>query len=287
MKANNSRLIIKSTIVFSSLILGSCTYGGKSSKYNMALDIATQNHMAHRQINTQDFTLTSFERISDNSASTSIYIEGDGLAWLNRSTPSRNPTPKNPVGLRLASADNISKNVIYIARPCQYTQISRAKPCPAQYWTSKRFAPEVILSFNQAINQLKQEHQLGELELIGYSGGAAVAALLAAQRDDVISLRTVAGNIDIDAFSELHNVSKTPLSLNPAEKAYKLKGLPQMHFIGKKDSIVPAAIFKSYERKAGASKSQCINSQIVYGVSHEKGWEAAWPKLIAPPPACN
>lgn len=286
MKANHPHITFKCALLLSSLALGCCTYGGKSSKLRLAKDIAIRNQMSLRYINTQNFALTSFERISGSSnAPTSIYIEGDGLAWLSRSTPSRNPTPKNPVGLRLASRDHISKNVIYIARPCQYTEISKTRPCPAQYWTSKRFAPEVIQSFNQAIDQLKQKHKLGKLELIGYSGGAAVATLLAAQRDDVINLRTVAGNIDIDAFSKFHNVSKMPLSLNPAKEAYKLKDLPQMHFIGEEDSIVPAAIFNSYKRKAGAP--QCVNSQIVYGVSHEKGWEAVWPQLITHTPSCN
>jgi hypothetical protein len=34
-----------------------------------------------------------------------LYIEGDGYAWKNRHEPSNDPTPMNPVAMRLAAAD--------------------------------------------------------------------------------------------------------------------------------------------------------------------------------------
>lgn len=49
-----------------------------------------------------------------------IYIEGDGLAWLSRARPSDDPTPNHALGLQLAlrHPDNA---VAYLARPCQNT----------------------------------------------------------------------------------------------------------------------------------------------------------------------
>ena len=274
-----------STLLLSTLLLGCCTSSGINSRMQTAENIASYNALLSRQINTPEFTFTVFERITNKAAPTSIYIEGDGFAWLSRTRPSGNPTPKNPVGLRLAAQDKLSDNVIYIARPCQYSAITKYKPCSKEYWTSKRFAPEVIESFDQAIDKLKQHHQLSAIDLIGYSGGAAISVLLAEQRDDIRSLRTVAGNVDIDAFSNLHNISKMPKSLNPAIKANKIKDLPQIHFIGENDSVVPLPVFKSYKSKAGAS--QCIVHKVIPGVNHQDGWSAAWPQLINVPLPCQ
>ncbi len=50
-----------------------------------------------------------------------VYIEGDGRAYVNRRTPSNDPTPGNPMALRLALADP-SLRVLYLGRPCQYTR---------------------------------------------------------------------------------------------------------------------------------------------------------------------
>jgi len=274
----------RSTLVLSSLLLVSCASNSRQARMGIAENIAFDGNLLHSQIDTSDFTFTVYEKITKKSASVSIYIEGDGLAWLSRRTPSRNPTPTNPVGLKLAAHDNHSENIIYIARPCQYTAMTKSKPCSSEYWTSKRFAPEVVESVNQAIDKLKQQHQFSDINLIGYSGGAAISTLLAARRDDVRSLRTVAGNIDIDAFSDLHNVSKMYLSLNPASVAYKIKDLPQIHFIGKKDKVVPYSIFKSYDNKSGVSG--CMDYKIVPDVNHQEGWGAVWLELMNIPFSC-
>ena len=124
-----------------------------------------------------------------------VYIEGDGLAWRTRSIPSTNPTPIDPVGLKLALAHPLG-NAAYLARPCQYVGGHTARGCDQSYWTNKRFAREVIESSNEALTTLKLEFGARHLQLVGYSGGGAVAALLAAKRDDVIRLVTVAGNLE-------------------------------------------------------------------------------------------
>ena len=43
--------------------------------------------------------------------------------------------------------------------------------------------------------------------MVGFSDGGGAAALLAAMRQDVIFLGTVAGNLDIDAWANLQGVS--------------------------------------------------------------------------------
>ena len=81
-----------------------------------------------------------------------VYIEGDGLAWLTPVRPSKNPTPLNPVGLKLALAHPEGK-VAYLGRPCQYVA-ANALGCETRYWTEERFSPEVVTAMSKAVDQL-------------------------------------------------------------------------------------------------------------------------------------
>lgn len=58
-----------------------------------------------------------------------VYIEGDGHAWQSRTRPSADPTPHNPVGLRLALADPSPAPLLYLARPCQYARGEVLRHC--------------------------------------------------------------------------------------------------------------------------------------------------------------
>jgi len=56
------------------------------------------------------FTLKAYgPNASGKSAILTIYLEGDGMAWLTESTPSTNPTPQIPIALKMAIHD---KNII-------------------------------------------------------------------------------------------------------------------------------------------------------------------------------
>lgn len=63
---------------------------------------------------TDDFTLLTYlPPISGAVNTLTIHIEGDGLAWINSSTPSSDPTPTNPLALRLALLDTAPS--VYLA----------------------------------------------------------------------------------------------------------------------------------------------------------------------------
>ncbi|MEH6402934.1 MAG: hypothetical protein V7750_06130 [Sneathiella sp.] len=261
-----------------SLIVASCTSGGDlSNRRTLARDVAAVANLEPGEMDGGLFRFMSWQHIEQPGSAANIYIEGDGLAWKSRSRPSLNPTPRNPVGLRLAAKDPAT-NVIYLARPCQYIRGKRAGPCDFPYWTDKRFAPEIIDDYMGIIDSLKAQYDIREIHLVGFSGGANIAALLAARRTDVKSLRTVAGNLDHEALNRLHGVSLMPGSLNAAREAFKLKDLAQIHFIGGKDKIVTKDIHKSYARAMGASI--CNRAYIIPGASHTTGWEASWPALL-------
>ncbi len=236
--------------------------------------IARPAFMAERVVPAGMFDLMAWERIHEDYAPVTLYIEGDGLAWVSPQRVSLDPTPKNPVGLHIAAMDK-SENVVWLARPCQYI---RSEACDAKYWTGARFAPGVIESYMAALDNIKRMYGVPEFHLVGYSGGAAVAALLAAERDDVASFRSVAGNLDHETWTNLHGVSALEQSLNPVDVARDIAHIPQHHFIGGQDEIVPPALYHSWAQASG--ETDCVRSTLVIEAEHEDGWPAQWPDLL-------
>lgn len=253
-------------------------------RIKIAQGLAAPSAFIQKEIPADPFIITTFEHIRETDKEATIYIEGDGLAWVSRRTPSLDPTPKTPLALELATKDT-SSNVIYIARPCQYTKTLNQKPCPQKYWTSDRFSPEVIHAMNVTLNTLKARYGFTGFNLVGFSGGANVAALLTAQREDVLTLRTVAGNLDHERLHTIHNVTQLSNSLNAADIAPQIAHIPQHHFIGEKDNVVLPAIAKSFTQKS--QNAQCIRTTIIPNATHQKGWASAWPSLLKYPINCE
>ncbi|NIY49334.1 alpha/beta hydrolase family protein [Cedecea colo] len=229
------------------------------------------------------FTLAAWQRIAPPVTLLRVYIEGDGFAWKSRSRPSDDPTPHNPVGLMLAMADP-SDNVLYLARPCQFAGVPLPTACTPAWWTDKRFSALVIESMNNALSQVVQRYPGAKIELVGYSGGGNIAALLAAQRTDVQSLRTVAGNLDVAYINTLHRVSAMPDAVNAINIAPKLAAMPQIHFSGGADDTVPPAVAKRFQRAAG---TRCVQVETVPGMAHGSDWAAIWPRLLRKKIGCG
>jgi hypothetical protein len=242
-------------------------------RHDAAYRIAEHGNLQEINIATNPFLLRGYERIAMRGEAVTIYIEGDGLSWLSKSQPSRNPTPDNPIALKLAQQDH-STNVIYLARPCQYTGRTDGQACDQSYWMGSRYAPEVLSAYNDALNQIRSKTGASGFHLVGFSGGATVAALLAGQRDDILTLRSVAGNLDHRAHSEVHNVSYLRNSLNPPQYAEKLAEIPQVHFIGGHDKIVPKAVYDRYS--AALPHQHCTRYHIAENADHNKGWSEFW-----------
>lgn len=226
---------------------------------------------------TTTFDLVSYQRISKSTNKTLIiYIEGDGSSWKTGSIPSDNPTPNNPVALSLAVQDT-RPAVVYLARPCQFINLP-SKGCSESIWTNARFSQGVIDSTNQAIELLKKQYQAKEIILIGYSGGGVVASLIAAQRNDVKQLITVAGNLDTAAWVKTFGLEPLTGSLNPADKAKQLSNIKQIHFIGGSDQVIPKLVTQSYLSKlTNPNQSQVIEIKD-YG--HVCCWQQGWPTLL-------
>ena len=264
------------------LALIALALAGCASDRNAAAEAMAQSAgMVRRVVPAGDFALTTYSRVADPGQPVTVYIEGDGLAWRTRYEPSLDPTPRKAVGLALAAADR-SANVVYLARPCQFTAPAANPRCGTAYWTDKRFAPEVIAATDAAIDRMVASGT--GVNLVGYSGGGAVALLVAARRRDVISIRTVAGNLDQAEVNRIHRVDPMPGSLNAIDFAPQLANIPQLHFSGGDDETVPPAIANRFRAAAG---ERCVKTLVVPGASHESGWPERWPTLLAMKPSCD
>lgn len=227
---------------------------------------------------TEQFVLMAYVPGKQATSTTlTIYIEGDGLAWLSSTRPSPDPTPRRPLALELALKQQ-SGAVAYLARPCQYVQGRDRRGCNTRYWTSARFAPAVITAANQGVELLKKGSGAKQLVLVGYSGGGAIAALVAARRNDIARLITIAGNLDHQAWAQHHRVSPLTGSLNPADEWANLTGIPQLHMVGMQDNIVPSLVAESYQARFPNDKKPPIQPMPQF--DHHCCWLERWPELL-------
>ncbi len=232
----------------------------------------------HREIIvTESFALTAFTRVSRPDAPLHVYIEGDGQAWLSLTEPSLDPTPHMAVGLALAAQDP-APNVVYLSRPCQFTPMAMNPQCGIPWWTSKRYAPAVVQSMDEAVDKLVARTPGQRIDLIGYSGGGAVAVLIAAHRKDVESIRTVVGNLDTEFVNRLHDVSPMPQSENPIDYASQVATIPQVHFSGADDEVVPPSVAQRFVATVGTG---CARAVTVPGLAHASDWPSHWVSLLA------
>src|SRR5450830_712758 len=271
---------LKLAILIALLVLAGCAHIDHSpqTRRQQANQLAADASWQKIYLPTGDFVLAAFTpRSLQQSDTLTIYIEGDGLAWINSSTPSFDPTPIKPVALQLALR-HPHGNAVYLARPCQYVAGIDQRNCAIAYWTNRRFSPEVIEASNQAVTQLKQQFNVTHIELVGYSGGGAVAALVTARRQDVTRLVTVAGNLDHEVWTKMHHGSPLTGSLNPADEWQALSSVPQLHFIGGQDKNVTSAVAESY--CARFPENHRPQLRVVDGFDHHCCWVEQWPTLL-------
>lgn len=227
-----------------------------------------------------DFWITTYQRVKDKNMPYVFYIEGDGRAFNGKYRVSNNPTPKNKMFINLASRDT-RPNVVYIARPCQFTPKDLNPKCSStKYWTSKRLSEDSVESINHVIEQINNGRTFS---LVGYSGGGGIAVLIAERNPLVKDIITIAGNLDIEKFVEHHNVHKMVGSLNPIDYAKKINHIPQLHLTGGKDNIVPPFIADNFVRE---SDSRCVKQTIFPKRNHSNGWENIWEYVLTLPVSC-
>jgi hypothetical protein len=196
-----------------------------------------------------------------------VYIGSDGTPW-DRNRPATDPTPRNPLALRLMLAD--PARAIYVGRPCYHGTGSSMK-CASDAWTSARYSEQVIASVSMVIENYVEEHQVERVVLIGYSGGGAIAALLAARLSRVSTLITIAANLDTSAWTTAHSYKPLLGSLNPANADPVPEDIRQFHLYGTLDTNVPHATTLAF--LALNSSAEVIEYA---NFTHICCWESVW-----------
>lgn len=105
---------------------------------------------------------------------------------------------------------------VYIGRPC-YFELGPADLCSNKRWTQERYSQDTVNSLNSAITHLLHSSDFQSVQLIGFSGGGALAVLIANRRNDINSVITIAGNLNTHAWTLHHGYLPLTGSLNPAD----------------------------------------------------------------------
>lgn len=231
--------------------------------------IVVPSNFVYKEIETKDFKIASWQKITKPQGVYKIYIEGDGYAFNANGQPTRDPTPRGTFVRELAFTDN-SPNVIYMARPCQYL---KSQICSKRHWTIARFAPEIINAEFEAIKQIVRKNPV---ILIGFSGGAQVAGLIASGKPNlnIKKVITIAGNLDHLAWTQYHNLPPLNESMNLESYRKKFATLPQIHYVGSDDKVIPPILVRDF-----IGNDNLIVEVI--GVDHNSGWQDIYNKIHA------
>jgi poly(3-hydroxybutyrate) depolymerase len=151
--------------------------------------------------------------------------------------------------------------------------------CGTPYWTNRRYAPEIIDSIGLAINTLKERSGADQVVLVGYSGGGAIAVLLAARRSDVVKVVTVVADLDLTYWTTRDRLSPLEGSLDPAAETQRLGVVRQVHFTGSKDDVVGTDVVVSFLRRLPPGTPARLVEMP--GFTHECCWVKEWPSLVA------
>jgi hypothetical protein len=247
-------------------------------------ELTTRHGFSRHEFEAEGFGLVGYVRPSTSAPIRNIhvYIEGDGRAWLSPTRISRDPTPRNPVGLKLALQDP-SDMVIYLARPCQYLAPEASMRCSPHLWGKDRFSDRVITAMSTALDQMidinfhDRASSSPSLTLAGFSGGGVVAVLLAARRRDIQMLVTISAPLDVESWTRFHGVGKVATGWTTAELARQTGAISQVHFVGDEDDIVPPAIVQGFALHLPDDRHSVVTRA---GYSHHCCWTTDWKETL-------
>lgn len=208
-------------------------------------------------IETEHFSFQIFEKENiKRNKPIRFYIEGDG-----------NPHPKSAVALKLAEKDP-ADNVIYLSRPCQY--IDSAACQNSAVYKEARFHEEIFNEMEELTAFLMKKYKTPSIELVGYDGGGTMALLLATKLPRVTRVITVAGILDVDAYTKHNNLPALTESLNPADKRNIIAQIPQIHYVGGQDEITTRRMAERFVARLQNPKSAVV--KVVPAMNHSD-WE--------------
>jgi hypothetical protein len=261
------------SVLVLNLLLGSCatdpdkSVDALAASHGLTREVVSGNgfdHLIHRR--------PALSAGSESAKGIHVYLEGDGRPWVTRHRIASDPTPGNPLALRLMVEDPAP--VLFVGRPC-YQGFALAEGCRSGLWTHDRYSPEVVQSMVSAIEHALPPSERPPLTLIGYSGGGVLAMLIAERLEGVAGVITVAANLDIDAWADHHRYSRLTGSLNPARQGPLDPRIRQIHLTGDRDRQVPPW---TIERFRAVNPDATFKS--IPGFDHRCCWLEQWPRIL-------
>lgn len=246
---------MKNLILFFGFLLAACS------------TVSTPETFTYREVPAGNFVLAAWTKVTAPDKVYKIYLEGDGHAFNQNGKITEDPTPQSYLMREIAFNDP-SPNVIYLARPGQFIKPQNAN---SKYWSTARFAPEVIDATAQAIDVLAPQ---ASLILIGYSGGAQLAGLIAVIHPElkITRLVTIAGNLDHPAWTAYHRLPPLKDSLRLNDFRQKYLQISQINYIGSYDQVVPPRLTQRFLNPS-------TSAIVVPDATHGSGWEKIYPAI--------
>ena len=254
-------------VLLAVLLAGGCA--GPSERF--ARD-AERRGLVSRTVTGDGFDHVVFAR-PDAPASGPLhfYLEGDGTPYAGR-RPAADPTPRRPVMLDLLARD--PARAVLLGRPCYHGMVL-PPVCTAALWTEARYGEAVVRSLAAAARGLLTASGAAELVLIGHSGGGTLAMLLAERLEETVAVVTLAGNLDVDAWTTHHGLPPLTESLDPSTRPPLARAIQQLHLAGGRDRVVPPAI------SAAALAAQGLPAPKVFPTfDHACCWHEVWPEVL-------
>ena len=248
-------------IVLGSLLLA----GGCRSASERFLDQAVRRSLQAEVVAGSGFRHLVLSRDRAAGRTLHVYLDGDGVPWLG-GYPAVDPTPRDPLVLDLMALD--PGPAVYLGRPC-YHGLGGDAACASALWTSSRYSEEVVTSMAAAARRVLAARGAERIMWLGYSGGGALAVLLAARLPETVGVVTVAANLDIDAWADQQRASRLVGSLNPSRQPRLPAAVFQRHYAGGRDRSVTA------EARAG------VEVVVVPDYDHRCCWASVWPAVLA------
>jgi hypothetical protein len=226
------------------------------------------------------------------SSEATVYIEGDGVLEISSGAGgslSRDPTPTPPFPLFLAADHSRlqpSHLIAYMARPCQFTLQTKQDRCEALDWLQGRYGDKAISSLSHALDVLKSKRSISAFHLVGYSGGGTLAVKLARIRTDVVSVATLAANLDHGVFFKRHFETYPPARFDLISGLDPNHLVQEEHFVGGSDQIVFPEIAQAYLQKMKqVMPAADVSVNVVPGLAHHdyERWRKLWLKTIQKP----
>lgn len=224
-----------------------------------------------------------------------IYVDHDGVPWVGGTRVARDPSPRDPLALRLmlseieharaggAVAGTQAAAALYVGRPCHFGA-GPVDACHPLVWTHARYAEAVVASMATTIEDWIAARggtvsaRQPAVVLVGYSGGGTLAVLLAARLPRAVAVVTIAANLDVAAWAGHHRYSPLAGSLDPARQPPLPPAVAQWHFVGARDEVVPGVLQAGYLRRNPGARQIEVQHQ-----DHVCCWVSLWPALLPAP----